>query len=83
MPMLDTEKFLLESQTEAKKLADEIHVKTGFSLDWDDPTVVGLLAQRRWLEDFIEQKIYQEQELKDDALFHLRTMLSDMKSLAE
>ena len=81
--MTDTEEFLQKSQYEAAQIAQEISVKTGVKIDADDPSIIGLIAQRRWLESFYHQKLNQNQHTAEDVFYNLEPLLGDMKTVSQ
>lgn len=81
--MTDTEQFLQQSQHEAQVLAKDIAIKTGFKIDADDPAIVSLIAQRRWLESLFERKLNQNNRTALAVFSNLEPMLKEMKILSE
>lgn len=83
LKMTDTEQFLQQSQHEAQVLAKDIAIKTGFKIDADDPAIVSLIAQRRWLESLFERKLNQNNRTALAVFSNLEPMLKEMKILSE
>lgn len=79
--MMESEQFLEHSQSEAKMLAHEIMLKTGFKIDFDDPSIITLIAQRRWLSDFYDEKTEQAQHIKAGFLHDFQAALTEMTSV--
>lgn len=75
--MNDTEAFLQKSQYEAQQIAQEISVKTGFKIGADDPSIIALIAQRRWLEMEWETQNQHNQE----NIQHLNAFFSSLQDL--
>ena len=83
LKMTDTEQFLQQSQHEAQQLAQDISIKTGFKIDFDDPSIIALIAQRRWLESFHDQQIKQSTATAKSVWQNLNPLVTEMKSLSE
>lgn len=70
-------------ETESQEIIQDTLTLTGFHLRQDDPTVIHLILQRRWLEKFYHQ-VSQIDEDNAQGIFNaLSPLIADMKNTVE